>query len=128
MNPADLRYSKEHEWVRMTSESEAVIGITSFATESLGDVVYLDLPNVGTEMDQFGKIGEVESVKAVSDLYTPLGGRVSERNEDAVQNPEKVNEDPYGEGWLLKVSIKDESELENLMSAEEYDSFIAEQQ
>ena len=127
MNPTDLKYSKEHEWIRTVSDSEVVIGITTFATESLGDVVYLDLPEVGIEVEQFSKIGEIESVKAVSDLYTPIGGKVVERNEDAIENPEKVNDDPYGDGWLIKVSIRDKSELDKLLSAPEYESFIAEQ-
>ncbi len=127
MNPTDLKYSKEHEWIQTVSDSEVVIGITTFATESLGDVVYLDLPEVGTDIEQFSKIGEIESVKAVSDLYTPIGGKVVERNEDAIENPEKVNDDPYGDGWLIKVSVRDKSELDKLLSAQEYESFTTEQ-
>lgn len=124
-NPQDLKYSKEHEWVRMVSDTEAVIGVTAFATESLGDVVFLNLPDVGAEIKQFARAGEVESVKAVSDIFAPVSGKVIERNEDAIQNPEKVNQDPFGQGWLVKLTVKDRSELSKLMSAKEYDEFTS---
>ncbi len=125
MIPPDLKYSKEHEWVRIEMEGVALIGITAFAAEQLGDVVYLDLPAPGTEVGQFGKLGEVESVKAVSDIYSPISGSVLGRNEQAIDHPELVNEEPYGRGWLLRVSMKDPKELDNLMSARAYEELIA---
>ena len=125
MNPADLRYSKEHEWVRVESDGVALIGITQFAAESLGDVVFLDLPEVGFEVGQLEKLGEIESVKAVSDIYSPISCRVIERNEQAIENPELVNEVPYDLGWLLRVAFNDNSELDNLMSSGQYEAFLA---
>jgi glycine cleavage system H protein len=127
MIPHDLKYSEEHEWVRVESDSLVVIGITDFAAESLGDVVFVDLPEVGATLKQFGKMGEIESVKAVSDLYSPVSGRVTERNEDLLNNPEKVNENAYEDGWMLRVEIADASELDKLMSAGDYESFLASQ-
>jgi glycine cleavage system H protein len=127
MIPHDLKYSEEHEWVRVESDSLVVIGITDFAAESLGDVVFVDLPEVGRELKQFGKMGEIESVKAVSDLYSPVSGRVTERNEDLLNSPEKVNENAYEDGWMLRVEITDASELDKLMSAGDYESFLASQ-
>ena len=127
MNPPDLRYSKEHEWVRIESDGVAVMGITAFAVEQLGDVVFLDLPEPGTELSQFAKLGEVESVKAVSDLFSPLGGTVLERNEAAIDRPETLNDDAYGQGWLLKVAVKDTSQLDNLLTAQQYEEFLASQ-
>ena len=125
MNPADLRYSKEHEWLRMESDDVGVVGITEFAADSLGDVVFVELPEVGTELAQFEKMGEIESVKAVSDLFTPISGEVIERNEDLVDGPEKVNDSPFHFGWMLRVRISDTSEVDNLLSAEEYDALIS---
>ena len=128
MNPQDLRYTKEHEWVRVESGGAAVIGVTQFVAEHIGDVVFLDLPEVGAEISQFEKLGEIESVKAVSDLNAPISGSVLEQNEQAVDNPQIVNEDPYDSAWLVKASMKDIAELDNLMSAEEYDKFLATQE
>src|SRR5262245_36978016 len=102
-SPDDRRYSKEHEWV-MQSGSSARVGITDYAQEQLGDIVYLDLPEVGASLTQFEKMGEIESVKAVSDLYSPVSGKVTAINEALVEKPELVNTDPHGEGWLLEVS------------------------
>ena len=127
MNLPDLKYSKEHEWVRAESEGVGVIGITEFAAESLGDVVFLDLPEVGAQLTQFEVLGEVESVKAVSELYSPISGEVLERNEQAIENPQLVNDSPYGSGWLLKVAYGDLSEIDDLMTTEQYDSFVASQ-
>lgn len=124
MNPPDLRYTEEHEWTRIES-GEAVVGITEFAAESLGDVVFLDLPQVGTELTAAGKMGEIESVKAISEIYSPISGRVLERNEQAINNPEIVNESPYGSGWLIKVAISDLSILTKLMTAEQYEALLA---
>ena len=125
-NPADYRYSREHEWVRVEDET-AVVGITDHAQEQLGDVVFVNLPEPGTEVKQFEKFGEVESVKAVSDLYAPISGEVVERNEKLVEHPELVNNDPYGEGWMIKVAMRDVAELNNLMSKEEYERMVGEQ-
>ena len=127
MNPADRRYSNEHEWCRLLDDGTAEIGITEFAAESLGDVVYVELPSVGATLTQFEKMGEIESVKAVSDLYTPVSGTVVEVNEQASDSPEVVNDGPYSEGWLIKVSIEDESELDKLMSADQYQAFVESQ-
>ena len=124
MNPTDLRYSSEHEWVRLLGDGTAEVGITEFAAESLGDVVYVELPAVGATLTQFEKMGEIESVKAVSDLYTPVSGTVVEVNEEASDSPEVVNDGPYGAGWLIKVSIEEESQLDKLMSADQYQAFI----
>ena len=123
--PQDLKYHKEHDWVRLESDGLAVVGITAFAAESLGDVVFVDLPEVGAELRQFDKLGEIESVKAVSDLYSPISGRVAESNQEAADNPEIVNESPYETGWLVKVEPADVSEMDNLMSAAEYEALIA---
>ena len=117
--PDDLAYSREHEWVRVNG-SEATIGITSFAAEELGDIVFVELPEIGTALSQFGTFGVVESVKAVSDLYAPVSGEVTEVNEALRDAPELVNSDPFGEGWLMKVTLSDTSELDALMDAGAY--------
>ena len=124
MNPPDLKYSKEHEWVRSESDSVVVMGITEFAQDSLGDVVFVEIPDEDAELTQGEKMGEIESVKAVSDLYSPVSGKVIERNESLIDNPELVNEGPFEQGWMLKVEIKDCSELDNLLSADDYNSFL----
>ncbi|TDI91519.1 MAG: glycine cleavage system protein GcvH [Chloroflexi bacterium] len=123
MYPDDLKYSKEHEWVRMEGNI-AEIGVTLFAQESLGDVVFVDLPDVGTEIVQFDKFGEIESVKAVSDLFSPIGGTIVDTNPMVIDNPETVNSDPYGSGWLIKVEISDSSQLDKLMDAETYEATL----
>ncbi|MGH2427529.1 MAG: glycine cleavage system protein GcvH [Candidatus Limnocylindria bacterium] len=117
--PDDLRYSKEHEWVRVEGTS-ATIGITSFAADELGDIVFVELPEVGSELRQFGTFGVVESVKAVSDLYAPISGSVVGVNEALRESPELLNGDAFGEGWIAKVELADESELEKLMDADAY--------
>lgn len=121
MYPDDLKYSKEHEWVRMEGNI-AQIGVTVFAQDSLGDVVFIDLPDVGTEVRQFEKFGEIESVKAVSDLFSPIAGTIVDANSAAIDNPETVNTNPYGSGWLIKVEISDPSQLDELMDAETYET------
>jgi len=123
-SPKGLRYSEEHEWVRL-SDGTGIVGITDYAQEHLGDLVYFDLPEVGAKVQQFAKLGEVESVKAVSDLFSPVSGEVSEVNQQVVDSPEVVNKDPYGEGWLLRVKLSDPAELENLLSPEGYDALLA---
>ena len=126
-SPSDRRYSKEHEWVLVDGDS-ARVGITNYAQEQLGDVVYVDLPEPGATVSQFEKMGEIESVKAVSDLYSPLSGEVTAVNDGVVEKPETVNGDPHGAGWLIDVRVSDASELEKLMSADEYDAFVAAEQ
>ena len=128
MNPPELKYSEEHEWVRQESDGTVVIGITEFATESLGDVVFVEIPEVGTQVAQFEKMGEIESVKAVSDLYSPLTGTITERNENLLNNPELVNEGAFEQGWMIRVQLSDPSEIDKLMSAAEYDKFLASQE
>ena len=123
-SPDDRRYSKEHEWLKIDGDA-ATIGITDYAQDQLGDVVYVDLPQPGATITQFEKMGEIESVKAVSDLFTPASGDVLEVNEKVVDKPELVNSDPHGEGWLLRVKLSDASEIDKLLSAAEYDAFIA---
>lgn len=123
-SPADLRYSKEHEWVRVNGD-RAVIGITSHAAGELGDVVFVDLPAVGSDLKQFAVFGAIESVKAVSDLFSPISGSVLARNEKLSSAPETVNADPYGEGWLLEVALSNTEELAALLDAAGYDKFIA---
>ena len=117
--PDDLRYSKEHEWVRL-DDTRATIGITSFAADELGDIVFVELPEAGTGLSQFGTFGVVESVKAVSDLYSPVSGEVVEVNEALREAPELMNTDPFGEGWIAKVELSDVSELDGLMDADDY--------
>ncbi|MGZ8475048.1 MAG: glycine cleavage system protein GcvH [Candidatus Limnocylindria bacterium] len=117
--PDDLRYSKEHEWVRVDG-STATIGITSFAADELGDIVFVELPEPGATLAQFATFGVVESVKAVSDLYSPVSGTASEVNEALRDAPELLNSDPFGEGWIVRVELADQSELDALMDAEAY--------
>ncbi len=118
--PAGLLYSKEHEWVKLEGET-ATVGITDYAQNSLGDIVYVELPRVGATLQQFGNIGVVESVKAVSDIYTPIGGEVLEINSALEGDPALLNREPFGEGWLFKVKIADQAETANLLSPESYD-------
>jgi glycine cleavage system H protein len=117
--PDDLRYSKEHEWVR-ADDGTATIGITSFAADELGDIVFIELPEAGGQLTQFGTFCVVESVKAVSDLYSPVSGTVVEVNEALRDAPELLNSDPFGEGWIARVELGDPAELEGLMDAEAY--------
>ena len=124
MTPEDLKYSEEHEWVRIESDNSAVVGITDFAAESLGDVVFVELPEVGAELIQFEKMGEIESVKAVSDLYSPVSGTITERNDAVIDSPELVNDSPYDSGWMLRVSLSDSDQLDNLMSSAEYQAML----
>ena len=126
MTPGDRKYSKEHEWARVDG-NVATVGITKFAAESLGDVVFVDLPEVGSTIEQFNKFGEIESVKAVSDLFSPVSGTITERNDSAIDDPETVNKSPYDEGWLLKIELSTLLELDDLMSAGAYDQLTAEE-
>jgi len=123
MYPEEIKYTKDHEWVRVNKDV-AEIGITVFAEQSLGDVVFVDLPDVGDDLVQFSKFGEIESVKAVSDLFAPISGEIIEKNIDIDKFPETVNNDPFNKGWLLRVKIKDSSELEELLDLNDYEKLI----
>ena len=123
-SPTDRRYTKEHEWVRV-EDNVAVVGITDYAQDQLGDIVYLDLPSPGTQVKQLDKLGEIESVKAVSDLYSPVSGEVTEVNQEINDRPELVNQSPYEEGWLVRVRLADPAEVDNLLTPEQYDDLIA---
>ena len=125
MSPDDRKYSKEHEWVKMEDATQALAGITVYAQDQLGDIVYVDLPKTGATIRFMEKMGEVESVKAVSDLFSPITGEVTEINDRLLDHPELVNEDPFGEGWMVRVTVADTAELDQLMSAEEYEAFIS---
>ncbi len=125
MYPNDLKYHEEHEWVRVEGDV-AVVGISHFAQDQLGEVVYVDLPSVGDEVVADETFGEIESVKSVSELYSPVSGEVLEVNSVLADVPETVNGDPYGDGWMLRVAMSDVSELDGLMSAADYETFIAE--
>jgi glycine cleavage system H protein len=122
--PNDLKYDKEHEWVRVDGDT-AVIGISDFAQDQLGEVVFVDLPDAGSDAVAGETFGEVESVKSVSDLFSPVTGSVVEVNDNLTDAPETVNEDPYGDGWLIKVKLTDASELDELMSSADYEAFVA---
>ncbi len=121
--PNDLFYTENHEWISVDGK-EAVVGITEHAQDELGDIVFVELPSVEEELDQFEEFGVIESVKAVSDVFMPVSGIVVEVNEELMDQPELINEDPYGSGWLIKVEVKDKSDLDELMDSSEYKEFI----
>lgn len=125
--PRGLRYSREHEWV-LVEEDAATIGITDYAQEQLGDVVFVELPELDTQLTKDEPFSVVESVKAVSDIYAPVSGRVTEVNTELTNSPETVNEDPYGDAWLVQIELSDPEELDSLMTAEEYEQFIEKEQ
>jgi glycine cleavage system H protein len=122
--PADLRYTREHEWLRLTGENEALVGITDFAQHELGDIVYIDIPTVGQTLPAGAVFGSVEAVKTVSDLYLPVSATILEKNPVLQDQPEKVNQDPYGEGWLIRIRVEKPEEIEQLMTAEAYQALI----
>jgi len=124
--PEGLLYSKEHEWV-LVEKNSATIGITEFAQEELGDVVYVELPEVGEKIVKDDPFGAVESVKAVSDIYAPVSGTVLEINDVLPDSPETINDDPYGDGWMIRVEMDDKDDLKDLMSHEEYAEYVAQQ-
>lgn len=125
MVPTDLRFTKDHEWVRLDGDV-ATVGITEFAASQLGDIVFVELPAVGATLAQAGTFGVVESVKAVSDLFAPVGGEVREVNEELSGQPELVNSDPYGAGWMIRLRVADEAQLGELLEPAAYDALVAE--
>jgi len=124
--PKDLKYSREHEWVRVEGEN-AVVGITDHAQEALGEIVYLELPAKGEKLSKEDAFGVVESTKAVSDIYAPVTGPILEVNSELITTPERINKDPYEDGWLVKVKIEDKKEIDELMDAKEYAEFLKEE-
>ncbi|MDQ3973185.1 MAG: glycine cleavage system protein GcvH [Actinomycetota bacterium] len=120
MNPQDLKYTEEHEWAR-ADDARITVGITHYAQDALGDVVYVDLPAAGTRVEQGQPFGEVESTKSVADLYAPVTGRIVERNESLEAQPELVNSDPYGGGWMVVIEADDVGDLDRLLSAQDYE-------
>ena len=124
--PEGLTYSKEHEWV-LVEGNTATIGITEYAQEELGDIVYVELPEVGEKIIKDDPFGAVESVKAVSDVYAPVSGAVLEINDVLPENPETINDDPYGDGWMIRVELTDKDDLKDLMDADEYAEYVAQQ-
>jgi glycine cleavage system H protein len=123
MDPTDLRYHKEHEWLRVQGK-QATMGISRFAQDALGDIVFVDLPKVGTQVTANQQIGEVESTKTTSSIYTPVTGTVVQVNSDLEQHPELVNSDPYGKGWMVVLDLAEPGQVDNLMSASQYDAFL----
>jgi|TARA_B110000116_G_C16760595_1_gene548170 glycine cleavage system H protein len=123
MYPNNLKYSEEHEWL-LESNGIATIGITDFAVDSLGDIVFVELPQKGTQINQFSTFGEVESVKAASEIYTPISGEIIEINENLETEPELLNNSPYENGWLIKVKMSDPTEIEKLMDSKAYEQFV----
>lgn len=124
MVPSDLRYTKDHEWVRLDGD-EATIGITAYAADQLGDIVFVELPDPGRTLEQFATFGVVESVKAVSDLFAPLGGEVVEANGALSAEPELVNREPYGSGWMVRLRVADPTQVEELLDPAAYDALVA---
>ena len=125
MVPTNLRYTKDHEWVRVEGDT-ATVGVTAYAAEQLGDVVYVDLPAAGRSLVRHATFGVVESVKAVSDLFAPLGGEVTEANDELSGSPELVNSDPFGAGWMIRLRVGDVAEVDELLDAAAYEALIAE--
>ena len=121
-SPAELRYVSSHEWVRVEEDGTATIGITNHAQEALGDVVFVELPEVGAQLGAGDEAGVVESVKAASDIYAPIGGEIIAINENLEDNPDVINEDPYGDGWFFKMRLDDAASVDDLLTAEQYDA------
>ena len=126
--PEELKYTKEHEWTRDEGDGRVRVGITDFAQDALGDVVYVDIPETGTEVKAGQPFGEVESTKSVSDVYSPVTGSILEANAALAETPELVNQDPYGDGWMVAIDLSDRSELDSLMDADAYRRLVEEQQ
>ncbi|PTX51474.1 glycine cleavage system H protein [Melghirimyces profundicolus] len=124
--PKELKYSEEHEWVKQEGDNKVRVGITDFAQDELGDIVFVELPEVGDELEFNSPFGSVESVKTVSELYAPVSGKVVEVNEELDDSPEKVNESPYEDGWMIVVEMTDPADLDKLMDADKYESMVSE--
>jgi glycine cleavage system H protein len=124
MYPSDYLYSRDHEWVRVEGDS-CVLGITQYAQEELGEIVFVELPEVGDSFSATDEVGTIESVKAVAEVYTPVAGEVAEVNSALEDEPELVNDDPHGDGWLIKLKVSDKGDLSELMNAEQYEEYIA---
>ncbi|HEY1869744.1 MAG TPA: glycine cleavage system protein GcvH [Chitinophagaceae bacterium] len=122
--PSELKYTKDHEWIKLIDDKTALIGITDFAQRELGDIVFVDISTVGKTLNAEEMFGTVEAVKTVSDLFLPVGGKILEVNSTLSNNPELVNNDPYGEGWMVKIEIEDLADLNNLLSAEAYEQMV----
>ena len=127
MNPDDIKYHREHAWIRVEGKN-ATIGITDFAQQQLGDIVYIDIPEAETEVDADSELCEIESTKATSPVISPVSGSVLEVNEDLEDSPEIINEDPYGNGWLVVIAMSDPSEVNDLMNRDEYEKFLKEEE
>jgi glycine cleavage system H protein len=125
MTPKEYKYTQEHEWICPESKNKGKVGLTDYAQSQLGDIVFLDLPVLGTQVEQGKKMGELESVKAVSDIFAPVSGQVAEINQTVVDEPGLVNKDPYGAGWLVRLELSKPSELDALMDSDKYDEFVA---
>jgi glycine cleavage system H protein len=123
MYPEEYHFTKDHEWIKVEND-EVVVGITDFAQKQLGDVVYVELPQVGAVLEFHQSLGVIESVKAVSDIYSPVSGEVIAINEELDGSPEMVNEDPHGKGWIIRLKLRDETEIDKLMTASEYEKFL----
>jgi len=126
MNPKECKYTQEHEWVRLESENKGKVGITDYAQSGLGDITFIGLPAPGTQVKQFKKLGEIEAVKVYSDIFSPVSGQVLEINQNVIDEPQLVNKDPYGDGWLVSLEISQPAELDALMNSEQYDRFVTE--
>jgi len=126
MNPEDLKYHREHTWVKITGK-KATIGITDYAQDALGDIVYIDLPEIDIDIEANSEIGEIESTKATSSIISPVSGKVIEVNEDLSESPEVLNDDPYGKGWIAVIAVDDPSEADDLMDASEYLKYVEEE-
>ena len=124
MDITEYKFTQEHEWIYLESDDIGRVGLTYYAQSHLGDIVFLDLPEPGSKVEQFGKLGEVESVKAVSDVFSPASGVIVEANKAVINEPGLVNKDPYGDGWLVKLKLNNLSELDALMNKGEYDEFM----
>ena len=125
MKPKEYKYTQEHEWICPEPGGKGKVGVTDYAQSQLGDIVFLDLPAPGAKVAQFGKMGEIETVKAVADLFSPASGRVLEINQAAIDEPRLVNDDPYEDGWLVRLELSQPSELDALMSSDKYEEFVA---
>jgi len=124
--PGDLYYTKDHEWLRREDDGSYTVGITEYATAALGDLVYVELPEVGQELGEGDEMAVVESVKAASDVYAPIAGNVTEVNENLADDPEKINSDPYGDGWIVRMESEDDVDLDDMMSPDDYQAFLDE--